>query len=105
MTLQRKQFQNLVLLGLIIALFVGCENEFIDLDSDLINSDVATNFNVDSIQYDVVSYTVPLGPVQTNGLPMIVANCAQQYDFILSALVRVNGIHSNLLQFCIMYLS
>ena len=70
MTIQRKQFQNLVLLGLIIALFVGCENEFIDLDSDLINSDVATNFNVDSIQYDVVSYTVPLGPVQTNGLPM-----------------------------------
>lgn len=70
MTLRKKQFQNLVLLGLIIALFVGCENEFIDLDSDLINNDVATNFNVDSIQYDVVSYTVPFGPVQTNGLPM-----------------------------------
>jgi hypothetical protein len=70
MSVKNKRLQTLIILGLIITLFVGCENEFIELDSDLINRDVATSFNIDSVEYDVISYTVPLEPVQTNGLPM-----------------------------------
>jgi len=70
MTLPRKRVETLFLLGLLITLFIACDNEFVDLDSDLINEEVATNFNIDSVRYDVVSYTVPVGPVQTNGMPM-----------------------------------
>jgi hypothetical protein len=70
MTKRIKHLQTLVLLGVIITLFIGCNNEFIELDSDIISRDIATNFDIDSIEYEVVAYNLPLGPVRTNGLPI-----------------------------------
>ncbi|WP_458628017.1 DUF4270 domain-containing protein [Winogradskyella sp. PC D3.3] len=54
--------------GLIILSFVACDNDFASLESDVLNSDVATNFDIDSKKYDVITYTKKLGPVQTNRL-------------------------------------
>ena len=65
-----KNLSSLGLLGLVLIIFIGCDKDFIELDSGLINRDIATNFNVDSINYDVISYTKKLGPVQTNGTPL-----------------------------------
>lgn len=65
-----KSLTSIGLLGLILTLFIGCDKEFIELDSGLINRGVATNFNIDSLSYNVVSYTDKLGPVQTNGAPL-----------------------------------
>ncbi|MBO3117963.1 DUF4270 domain-containing protein [Winogradskyella sp. DF17] len=48
--------------------FIACDKDFITLESDVITNENATNFDLESQLYDVVSYTQPLGPVQTNGL-------------------------------------
>ncbi|MBF8149756.1 DUF4270 domain-containing protein [Winogradskyella sp. F6397] len=54
--------------GLIVSSFIACDDDFATLESDLLNSDVATNFDIDSNQYDVIAYTKALNPVQTNQL-------------------------------------
>jgi len=48
--------------------FIACDKDFITLESDVITDENATNFDLESQLYDVISYTQPLGPVQTNGL-------------------------------------
>lgn len=53
---------------LIVSSFIACDKDFATLESDIINDDVATNFDIDNDSYDVITYTEPLGPVQTNGL-------------------------------------
>lgn len=63
-----KRYQTLILLAGLIGLFISCNNDFVDINSDLVNEEVATNFNLDSIEYDVIAYTMPLGPVQSNNL-------------------------------------
>ncbi|SDG66231.1 DUF4270 domain-containing protein [Winogradskyella thalassocola] len=55
-------------IGLIVLSFSACDDDFVSLESDLINSGVATNFDIDSDKYDVVAYTKALAPVQTNRL-------------------------------------
>lgn len=59
---------QIVSLVLIVFSFIACDKDFTTLESDIINEDVATNFDVTSNKYDVISYTKALGPVQTNGL-------------------------------------
>ncbi len=53
---------------LITSSFIACDKDFSTLDSDIINDDIATNFDIENDTYDVITYTEPLGPVQTNGL-------------------------------------
>ncbi|WP_111682400.1 DUF4270 domain-containing protein [Winogradskyella tangerina] len=54
---------------LIIALsIIACDKDFATLDSDIINDDIATNFDIDSDTYNIITYNDALGPVQTNNL-------------------------------------
>ncbi|WP_426431673.1 DUF4270 domain-containing protein [Winogradskyella sp. HB-48] len=57
---------NIFILALIIISFVACDSDFTNLESDALNSDVATNFDILNSTYDVITYNNPLGPVQTN---------------------------------------
>ncbi|WP_179334177.1 DUF4270 domain-containing protein [Winogradskyella costae] len=58
---------QIVSFGLIALSFIACDNDFASLNSDVLNSDVATNFDIYSTnEYNVTTYTKPLAPVQTN---------------------------------------
>lgn len=46
--------------------FVACENDFATLESDVLNTSNATSFRIESEPSDVIIYTKPLGPVQSN---------------------------------------
>ena len=63
---------QIISFGLIILTFMACEEDFATLESDVINSDIATNFDILSEKHDVITYTKALdhimNPVQTNGL-------------------------------------
>ena len=59
---------QIISFGLIVLTFIACDEDFATLESDVINSGVATNFDILSEQHDVITYTKELGPVQTNRL-------------------------------------
>ncbi|WP_299112569.1 DUF4270 domain-containing protein [uncultured Winogradskyella sp.] len=59
---------NILVLSLILSSFIACDKDFATLDSDIINDDIATSFDILNDTYDIISYTKPLGPVQTNSL-------------------------------------
>lgn len=67
--MKRNKFALQILVSGLIALsFIACDKDFANLESDIINSDNGTNFDILSQQYDIITYTQALGPVQTNGL-------------------------------------
>jgi hypothetical protein len=57
-------------MSLIILSFIACDEDFANLDSDIINSENGTNFDIVSEQYDIIAYTQALDPVQTDGLSL-----------------------------------
>jgi len=57
---------NFSVLALIVTSFIACDSDFNNLESDVLNSGVATNFDILNSNYDVITYTNALGPVQTN---------------------------------------
>ncbi|NRD19056.1 DUF4270 domain-containing protein [Winogradskyella eckloniae] len=57
---------NLFAFVLLACSFIACDNDFATIESDVINSDNATNFSVEIASSDIITYTKPLGPVQTN---------------------------------------
>ncbi len=59
-----------IVIALSTSLFLSCDKDFASIDSDIINNDVATNFETDSEQYDIITYNDALGPVQTNNMPI-----------------------------------
>lgn len=59
---------QITVFALIITSFIACDKDFATLESDILNDDVATNFDILSDQYDIITYTDALEPVQTNGL-------------------------------------
>lgn len=59
---------QLILLSCILLGAIACETDYSTLESDVINNENATNFNIISEKYDIIAYTKKLGPVQTNGL-------------------------------------
>ncbi|WP_179004237.1 DUF4270 domain-containing protein [Winogradskyella forsetii] len=60
---------QIISFGLVILTFIACDKDFASLESDVINNDIATNFDILSEQYAIIAYTKPLEPaVQTNGL-------------------------------------
>lgn len=60
--------KNSAVLAVLITSFVACDKDFATVGSDIIGQN---NFSLDSVNdYSVVAYTNPLGPVQTNGLPV-----------------------------------
>ena len=57
---------NFAVLALIVMSFIACDSDFNNLESDVLNSGVATNFDILNNNYDVITYSSTLGPVQTN---------------------------------------
>ncbi|WP_400076154.1 DUF4270 domain-containing protein [Winogradskyella sp. R77965] len=55
-------------MSLILLSFIACDEDFATLKSDIINEENATNFDILAEQYDIITYTEALGPVQTNNL-------------------------------------
>ncbi|WP_299525061.1 DUF4270 domain-containing protein [Winogradskyella sp.] len=62
-------FQIVTILIFVFSI-IACDKDFATLDSDIINEDNATNFEISSEQYDIITYTDALGPVQTNNLTL-----------------------------------
>ena len=64
---------NKVSIYLIICLALlfaqSCEKDFTSIDSDVINSDNAINFETNSIEYPIVTHSIIVDPVQSNNLP------------------------------------
>ena len=55
-------------LSLIILSFIACDKDFANLESDIINEDIATNFDILKDSFPIITYTRALGPVATNNL-------------------------------------
>ena len=53
---------------LLIAVF-SCEKDFASFDSEVINSDNAINFSTNSLEYNLITKSEMVNPVQTNNLP------------------------------------
>lgn len=47
----------------------SCEKDFTSIDSDVINSENAINFDTKSIDYPIVTHSTIVDPVQSNNLP------------------------------------
>lgn len=58
---------QILVFSLIILSFIACDKDFANIESDIITNENATNFDIFSEKYDIISYTEALGPVQTNG--------------------------------------
>ena len=52
-----------------LMLIQSCEKDFTSLESDVINSDNAINFETKSIEYPIVTSSKSVDPVQSNNLP------------------------------------
>lgn len=61
--------RNVAILVLIISSFIACDKDFATVESDIVNNNTATSFDVVSRDFDVIAYTKPLPPVQTSALP------------------------------------
>jgi hypothetical protein len=59
---------KILIFGLTLISFIACDKDFSTLESDVINNDNATNFNLKDSLFSIITYTKPLGPVQTNAL-------------------------------------
>jgi hypothetical protein len=70
MKTRKNILQNIALLTLILAGFISCEKDFASIDSDVVNSDNATNFSTDILKFPVRTYNKKITPFQTNGLPV-----------------------------------
>ena len=57
---------QILMFTLIVLSFIACDKDFATLESDVLNTDVATSFRIESEPSDVITYTKLLGPVQTN---------------------------------------
>ncbi|WP_299102467.1 DUF4270 domain-containing protein [uncultured Winogradskyella sp.] len=65
--MKRNKFAlQLLVFGLIVFSFIACDNDFAAIESDVVNSDNATNFTIEDFTSNIITYTKPLGPVQTN---------------------------------------
>ena len=62
--------RNVVILTLLTSLFIACDKDFATIESDIVTNENATNFDGLSRQFDIISYSRALDPVQTNALPI-----------------------------------
>lgn len=63
-------FLQLFVIVILVAALNSCEKEFVSLDSDVVNNNIATNFSTNNQRYDIKAYTRVLDPVQTSNLPI-----------------------------------
>ncbi len=67
--MKRNKFAlQILVFGFIVLSFIACDRDFNSMQSDVITQENATNFDILSEKYDIISYTQDLGPVQTNNL-------------------------------------
>lgn len=67
MSMKKNKFAPQVLTFIFIIIsFIACDSDFATLTSEVINPDVATSFRIETDPSDVIIYTKPLGPVQSN---------------------------------------
>ncbi len=59
--------KNIAILALLISSFIACDKDFATVGSDIIGQN---NFDSERQKFEVIAYTNPLGPVQTNNLPL-----------------------------------
>lgn len=62
--------RNFAILTVITSFFIACDKDFASIESDIVNTDSATNFDAVSRSFDVIAYTKALPPVQTSALPI-----------------------------------
>ena len=67
-----KSLNSLIKLTIIISIsfLSSCEQEFTNIESDLINNDNATSFDLNSYKYDIKTFNKATGPYQSNNLPL-----------------------------------
>ena len=63
------RFSLFLIICLTLIFVQSCEKDFTSLDSDVINSDNAINFETSSIEYPIVTHSRIVDPVQSNNLP------------------------------------
>jgi len=63
------RFSLFFIICLTLIFVQSCEKDFTSLDSDVINSDNAINFETSSIEYPIVTHSRSVEPVQSNNLP------------------------------------
>ena len=61
---------QILVFGSILMSFIACDKDFANIESDIITNENATNFDIFSEKYDVITYSEALGPVQTNDLTL-----------------------------------
>lgn len=61
---------HVIRFSVVLLLLIGCDKDFSNIDSDIINNDNASHFDTNFSKFDVIAYTKALDPVQTNGLPL-----------------------------------
>ena len=67
----RIALKYIAFIAIIITSFIACDKDFASLESDIINSGNASNFDTDRAVYNsVIAYSKKLGPVQTNTAPL-----------------------------------
>jgi hypothetical protein len=67
MVMTKKKIATQLLLSLVLLIgFVGCESDFVTLESDVINSDTINNFAIKDSLYDLITSNMAIGPVQTD---------------------------------------
>jgi len=54
--------------SLVFISFIACDKDFANLDSDVVNSDIATDFTIKKDSFNIIAYSKRLGPVQSDGL-------------------------------------
>lgn len=59
-----------IVFTVILLMILGCEKEFVSIDSDVVNNNIATNFNNNSQRFNIKAYTKVLDPIQTSNLPI-----------------------------------
>ncbi len=58
-----------IIICLVLCAIYSCEKDFTSIDSDVINSENAVNFETKSIEYPILTYSKSVAPVQSNNLP------------------------------------
>ena len=58
-----------IIICLVLFSIYSCEKDFTSIDSDVINSENAVNFETKSIEYPILTHTKRVDPVQSNNLP------------------------------------
>jgi len=68
----KTKFKLLIKLNIVLVVFLlsSCEQDFSNIDSDLINDGNATSFDLNSYRYDIKTFNRSIGPYQSNNLPL-----------------------------------